>query len=190
MLTNEILQTMLSRADWIERAVVTYDDYLRWGRRRIDSLVELGLLREIERASRLRTSTAPVVLVLTRLPKPDLWQEVRPTVLVLEEHVSWNESESRLDVGSLLDMLRTLRPPVREEAWLTVKECALLLMKDLPYIDLNRAKARVSKAANKAKFTTNGRRGTARRIERVSFDAWRLEQRDRDLAKEDAEHHV
>lgn len=288
LLTNEVFASILSRADWIERAIFTYDEFHRWGRRTMDQLVELGLLREIERASvvrcddccegcfvpaeldtdartgkmvgyyfcsheyeggpktfdldefrqwefrldglaalvaealglgtiepvvphrvcllgtlptgggpldiflacglwtkdassvierasRLRTSAAPVVLVLTRPPRPILWHDVRPTVLVLAEHVSWNEAESRLAVSSLLHMLRSIRPPVHEEAWLTVTECARLVMKDSSYLELREARARVSWAANTAKFATNGKKRDARRIERTSFDAWRLD---------------
>lgn len=68
-----------------------------------------------------------------------------------------------------------------------MEDCALLLMKDLPHLELEHAKARVSKAANAGKFTTNGKKRDARRIERTSFDAWRLQQRDRDLDAEDDE---
>lgn len=139
----------------------------------------------IERAARLRASTAPVVLVWNRPPKRALWQDVRPTVLMISEHVTWNQAESRLDPGTLPDLLRSIRPPLREDDWLTVTDCARMLMKDLPHIELDRAKARVSRAANAGKFTTNGKKRDARRIDRTSFDAWRLEQRDRDLDEED-----
>ena len=71
--------------------------------------------------------------------------------------------------------------PAADGAWLTVTEAAELLMTDLPGLELEHAKARVSKAASVRKFTTNSRKGVARRIDRASFSAWRLEQRDRDL---------
>ncbi len=77
------------------------------------------------------------------------------------------------------------RRVVPQEQWLTVSECAELLLKDISGIDLDRAMARVSWAASEGKFRTNEKTRTARRIERVSFSAWRLEQREQDLDKED-----
>jgi len=64
---------------------------------------------------------------------------------------------------------------------LRVSECADLLLKDVSGIDRKRAMARVSWAAGKEKFRTNGAKGNARRIDRDSFNTWRLEQRERDL---------
>lgn len=64
--------------------------------------------------------------------------------------------------------------------WFTVTHAAELLMKDIPELTLEKAKSRVSKAAGEKKFVTNGK-GRARRIETISFKAWRLDQRDRDL---------
>jgi hypothetical protein len=70
---------------------------------------------------------------------------------------------------------------------LTVTAAAGLLRRDFPGLTARQASARVSKAAGAGKFVTNGKKGTARRIDAVSFDAWRLEQRDRDLDAEDRE---
>jgi CheY-like chemotaxis protein len=67
---------------------------------------------------------------------------------------------------------------------LTVTDAAQLLQRDLLGLSQRQATARVSKAATAGKFVTNGKKGTARRIDRVSFDAWRLQQRDRDLDAE------
>lgn len=72
-------------------------------------------------------------------------------------------------------------------SWLTVTAAAALLRRDFPELTARQASARVSKAASTGKFITNGKRGTARRIDVVSFDAWRLQQRDRDLDAEDRE---
>ena len=74
---------------------------------------------------------------------------------------------------------------MQHDFWLTVTECARLPMKDLRCLEFERARARVSKAAGARKLVTNGKRRLARCIERVSFDAWRLAQRDRDLDAED-----
>jgi len=78
-------------------------------------------------------------------------------------------------------MLRAIRPRVREAARLTVTECAGLLMEDVSGLDMQTAKAHGSKAATAGRFRTNGKTGTARRIDRHSFSAWHLEQRERDL---------
>jgi DNA-binding response OmpR family regulator len=69
--------------------------------------------------------------------------------------------------------------------WLTVKQCALMLLDDVSGLDLQKAKARVSWAAGAGKLKTNGKKGPGRRIERHSFSTWRLEQRERDLADAD-----
>ncbi len=141
-----------------------------------------------EKAPRLAASASAVVIVAEAPPAPGLWPDARPTVLALAEHLSWNEEQRRIDVDALRKALSSIRAPVPKDRWLTVKACAGLLTNDLPYLDLKRAAARVSKAAGAGKFVTNGKRGKARRIERMSFDAWRLEQRDRDLDDEEREH--
>lgn len=72
-----------------------------------------------------------------------------------------------------------------ESAWLTVTDAARLLMKYVSGIDLDKASARVSRAAGDSKkkhFTTNGRTRTDRRIEPDSFNTWLLRQHERDLA--------
>jgi hypothetical protein len=68
--------------------------------------------------------------------------------------------------------------------WLTVTEAAALLVKDLPALDIRKARSRISTAAGRGEFKCAGTRKD-RRIEPVSFDAWRLKQRDRDLDEED-----
>lgn len=79
---------------------------------------------------------------------------------------------------------RVIEPPDGGDGgseWLTVKQCALLLLDDVSGLDLKKATARVSWAAGAGKLTTNGKKGPGRRIERHSFSTWRLEQRERDL---------
>lgn len=73
-----------------------------------------------------------------------------------------------------------------QESWLTVKEAAMLLMQDLPHLDLDRARSRVSTGASRNQFISHGKR-LQRRIEPNSFAAWRLKVRDRDLDKDDPE---
>jgi hypothetical protein len=141
----------------------------------------------VERSDRLTASHRAAVVVLRDLPLPGLWQRIRPEVIPLVEYASWNATEARVDLGALRAALRSLRPPTPEEQWLTVTECAQLLMKDLLGTSLEQARAKVSWAANAGKFVTNGKERHARRIERTSFNAWRLQQRDRDLDAEDDE---
>ena len=74
--------------------------------------------------------------------------------------------------------------PEAATEWLTVTNAAKLLLKDVPSLDLAKARSRISTAAGRKEFTFNGTRKD-RRIEPVSFDAWRLKQRDRDLDAED-----
>jgi len=79
----------------------------------------------------------------------------------------------------------TLDDFILEPTWLTVTEAARLLRRDIPGLILDNAKARVSGAATDGKFRTNGKNREKRRIDPVSFDSWRLKQRDRDLDRED-----
>lgn len=137
------------------------------------------------RADRLRSSAAAAVMVTRDPPPPELWPRPRPTVLSLAELATWNENDLSIDFTPLVKMLRSLRPPAPEDRWLTVTQAAQLAMKDFPHLDLRAAKVRVSRAATAGELPTNGKAGHARRIERVSFDAWRLEQRERDLDAED-----
>lgn len=69
----------------------------------------------------------------------------------------------------------------QQPVWLTVTEAAELLLDDVSGIDLERAKARVCRAAAANRFRINGERGRRRRIDRDSFSTWRLEQREREL---------
>jgi DNA-binding response OmpR family regulator len=68
-----------------------------------------------------------------------------------------------------------------ESRWLTVTQGAHLLLNDVDGIVLENAKARVSRAASAGRFRTNAKHGAHRRIEPISFDAWRLKQRDINL---------
>jgi len=74
-------------------------------------------------------------------------------------------------------------PSVSES--LTVTEAARLLMAVVSNIDLKKARARVSKAADAGKFKTNGQKGRWRRIDQDSFNTWRFEQMEKDLSAAD-----
>ncbi|MFO0839579.1 MAG: hypothetical protein U1D55_13770 [Phycisphaerae bacterium] len=131
-------------------------------------------------APRIAASNGAVVFVPATLPATPLARRETPT-LSLAELLVWPDGDSTPDVTAIVAALQSIRPPTPSEQWLTVTQCAELLAKDLPSIDLAKAKARVSKAASSRKLTTNGKARDERRIEQQSFDAWRLQQRDRDL---------
>lgn len=139
----------------------------------------------IKQTERLQTAQTPVVIVPRRQPPEALRFNVRPTILTLAEHVRWDAEASRLDFSALAAAIRQLLPPVAEERWLTVTEGAKLLMDSVDGLDLRKARARVSWAARKGKFRTNGKTRTALRIDRDSFSTWLNEQRERDLARAD-----
>lgn len=131
-------------------------------------------------ARRLAASEHPVVLSVGVKPG-EIWSiGKRPQTAVLAEHARLGPK------GISLDLARAFPPPalaeVKGDAWITVTAAAKLLLDDISGIDLDKAKARVSKAANEGKFRTNGKKGAARRIGRDSFSTWRLEQRAKDLA--------
>ncbi|MDP6634840.1 MAG: hypothetical protein QGG42_08090 [Phycisphaerae bacterium] len=79
--------------------------------------------------------------------------------------------------------LRVDVPSVPET--LTVTEAAKLLMAVVSGIDVKKARARISKAADAGKFKTNGQKGRSRRIDQDSFNTWRFEQMEKDLAAAD-----
>ena len=62
---------------------------------------------------------------------------------------------------------------------------AVLLCDVVSHITLEKAEARVSLAAGERKFRTNGKTCAARRIDRDSFNTWRFEQVEKDLARAD-----
>lgn len=78
--------------------------------------------------------------------------------------------------------LKSGEPQVK---WITVTEAATSLLEEVSGISLKKARARVSRAAGKHRFRTNGKRGLKRRIDLDSFNTWRLEQRDMQLDEYD-----
>jgi len=137
-------------------------------------------------AVRLKAAGSPLVLVLNDLPQQNIWPECAPAVAILDDVMSIDDAGLQVELAGLTN--RPTRPHVTliESKWLTVTEAAKLLMQDLPWLNIKKARARVSKAANTEQFETNGHKGTNRRIDRDSFSTWRLAQRDLDLAKDDS----
>ncbi len=76
-------------------------------------------------------------------------------------------------------------PETTQGVWLTVTDAATLLQKYVDNLSLKKAKARVSAAAGRKEFTTNGKVRLERRIERNSFSTWLLKQNEKNLAKDD-----
>jgi len=136
-------------------------------------------------AGRLKDATGPALIVLKDCPPAGLLQGRCPTVIALSEHLTWNERDDRIDFGQLAAAIRSVRPAVPPDNWMTVSECAKLFLNDVDGLNLEKAKARISWAASQHKFRTNGKKGNARRIDRDSFSTWRLKQRERDLDAED-----
>jgi len=139
----------------------------------------------VGRASRLQAAVAPAVISTCQLPPSEFWQGLRPSVVSLAEIATVGEDGFKVDVTPLFcqEPVPGLQANVPE--WLTVTEAAGLLIKDIPGLDIENAKARVSAAATRKAFRTNGQKGPKRRIQNDSFNSWRLKQRDRDLDKED-----
>lgn len=143
-------------------------------------LGDAGTSARVATAPRLAASNGAVVLAPATLPSTPLPRRGM-LALSLAVLLAWPDGDAAPDVTAVAAALRTIRPPTPAEQWLTVTQCAELLLADVSGIDKKRAAARVSFAAGENKFHTNGKKGPARRIERTSFDAWRLQQRERDL---------
>lgn len=135
-------------------------------------------------APRLSASSSPLLLTIGTPPAPGIWSpQSPPRTAVLAEHASLGRDSLEFD------LLKAFPGGIMIESkpaeWLRVTEAGKLLLADVSGIGLPQAKARVTKAANKGNIRTNGKTHHARRIDPVSYDAWRLEQRNKELAKYD-----
>jgi len=72
--------------------------------------------------------------------------------------------------------------------WLTVTEAARQHLEDIDGITLGQATAKISRACDARKILAVGH-GRERRIDPVSFGAWRLAQRERELDRADEDLH-
>lgn len=134
-------------------------------------------------ATRLVASDGPALLSVGVKPG-DIWSVgKRPMTAVLAEHARLGIEGLDLDLAKVFPASGLVE--VKPDAWITVTAAAELLLDDVSGIDLNKAKARVSKAAGEGRFRTNGKDGRERRIDRDSFSTWRLAQREKDLAAYD-----
>lgn len=76
----------------------------------------------------------------------------------------------------------SLIPAAPPRAWITLTEAARLHCDDVDGMSVNSARVKISRALERGKLPAEGS-GTARRIEPNAFDAWRLKERERCLAK-------
>ncbi len=139
-----------------------------------------GRLARLRRIIRLLDA----VIATDKLPSYDVIGEIE-----------WDESTCGVPIGVGVELdrysviCRFIESHLKTgQTWMTVSECANLLLNDVDGLDLERAKARVSWAASHNKFRTNGKKGNNRRIDRDSFNTWRLEQRERGLDSDNQGH--
>lgn len=83
---------------------------------------------------------------------------------------------------AVLAVIQTAEPAGQE--WLTVSEAARLLQTDIDGLEFANAAGRISQAIRSRRFTVEGT-NSRRRIDPTSFAAWRLQQRERNLARSD-----
>lgn len=108
----------------------------------------------------------------------------QPIVLRIDADV-WRAWGQRGPIECVLERLADEGSEGGEAGWLTQKQAAAELCKDLGWdgkrgTDQKRAYARISNELRSRGCTIkdNGKSGPARRIDRTTFDAWRLKQRD------------
>ncbi|MCL4198887.1 MAG: hypothetical protein KJZ69_15475 [Phycisphaerales bacterium] len=156
---------------------LTSEVFLGFGLARSDAAVVVAA------AERLSAAEHPVVLSVGVQPQ-DIWSlGIRPRAAVLAEHARLETGRLYLDLASIFPTSNVIE--VKPSDWITVTKAAELLIDDISWPTLKVARAMVSRAAGLNKFRTNGKKGIARRIHRESFDGWRLEERNRELAKKD-----
>lgn len=156
----------------------------------VDALMICGLKQAdaevvVQSVGRLGTSMPPIAIVPGTHPPREIWRGPEPTVIPLADVIGWDESRDALDCAALRSLVQSISTPPAETAWLTVTEAATLVMEDFPHLGLDSARVRVSRAASVGQVTTNGQTGRERRVGRQSLDAWRLAERDRNLAREE-----
>lgn len=140
----------------------------------------------LDEARRLKVSGAPLVLALRDLPTSKIWYDCNPAIALLSDIASLVDGRLRVDFTGIIDRPTQSHASLIESKWITVTAAAEQLLEDVSGINLTKARARVSKAASEGRFHTNGKKGTARRIDQDSFSTWRLEQRAKDLAAYDS----
>ena len=138
----------------------------------------------IGKTQRLCASRLPAVLALDKFPPPYAWTHGKPPIVSLAEVMSVLQNTVHIDLQPLVEQVTSYNT-WDAGGWLSVTEAAQLLMRDLPGVELDADRARVSAAENRSSFRTNNLKREQRRIEAVSFSSWRLAQHDKDLDAED-----
>ena len=136
----------------------------------------------VDETNELAAAEPPVLLTTAHPPREINWPGRRPRLHALTDLLDIDDGKLCVDRDLLAAM------PVSEAgstAWLTVAEAGVLLCEVVSGLEPGNARARVSKAASAGKFKTNGQVRAHRRIDRDSFNTWRFEQREKDLARSD-----
>ncbi|MFI4862523.1 MAG: hypothetical protein ACIAXF_17800 [Phycisphaerales bacterium JB063] len=133
---------------------------------------------------RIRASSSPHMLVPALMPTPKCRLPLRPAFGAVSELAYL--ANKRLVINLDPIWLRDAVPhgDATSPKWLTVSEAATLLTEDVDGLSFKNAKARVSSGATRNHFKSNGKTGTARRIDRDSFSTWRIVQREKNLDDE------
>jgi hypothetical protein len=159
--------------------------------RSADLFVGRGMTRPdaavvLESSPRARASSFPAMLVPYLMPSSEQELPLRPATGALAELAQLKDKRLNIDLSSLWSRAVTPHHATGGSAWLSVTEAAQELMGVVSGIDLQKARARVSAAAGRDEFRTNGKTRGSRRIDRDSFSTWLMRQRDRDLEKADS----
>lgn len=90
--------------------------------------------------------------------------------------------EGRAAVALTIALPCHTRPTAPESRWLTTSEAARAHIADVDGLTIEAARMAVKRAADAGDFESEGR-GRDRRIDPVSFGAWRLRRRELNLAR-------
>lgn len=119
-------------------------------------------------------------LVLLPRVMVDTMRTTGQTSIALTINLTAEPQQAR-PTGFIAETRTTVESP---RPWLTVSEAARLHLNDVDGITLAAAKVKISRACQQGKIISTGE-GFRRRIDPVSLDAWRLAERERNLADED-----
>ena len=157
----------------------------------VDVFVASGMTRDDAAAvllgsDRLQVAQEPFVFTLATIPDPSIWPGgMRPAVAVLAEHARLGPTGLKIDLEPLLALESIPHHRASTPRWLTNKDAATRLKEVVSKVTFEKAKSRVSVAASRQAFRTNGQTGDGHRIETASFMDWLWRQRAADLAKDD-----
>lgn len=138
--------------------------------------------REIVRqAEPLRRAPAPLVLTYATIPNPAIWSGFRPAAESLANICTLEDGQFAADLSQTLNRETLPHADSGDSKWISVTQAAEKLIKVVDNLDIKLARGRVSAAATRGKFKTNGKKGTGRMIYLDSFSTWLLEQQEINL---------